>query len=165
MTSTADLRRSTVTRVHRPRPPENGYDRARDLPRLVALWPHEIADCTAAGRIRVVKLLRRALREQRRRGLAGHWSYELARHAALWRAYRHEVAELGRAAAAIGAAVQPAGARVCAVPAVTAGFTRSRRASYRDPSSSPAASVPRRNSALPSGSRVATPTWPGTRLA
>lgn len=78
------------------------YDRARDLARLVPLWPHEIADGSAAGRSRLVKLLRRALREERQRGLAGHWAYDLARHAALHRAFQHEVAELGGAAAAAG---------------------------------------------------------------
>ena len=75
-----------------PRPGD--YDRVRDLARLLPLWPAEIADDTPEGRQRIVQRLRRALREERRRGLAGHWTYDLARHAALLQAYKHEVARL-----------------------------------------------------------------------
>lgn len=64
--------------------------RQRELMRLLPLWPHEIADESAAGRARVAALLRRALRAERRRGLAGHWSYDLGRHAQLLAAYRAE---------------------------------------------------------------------------
>jgi len=60
--------------------------------RLLPLWPHEIADESAAGRARVADLLRRALRAERRRGLAGHWSYDLGRHTQLLAAYRAEYA-------------------------------------------------------------------------
>ena len=73
-------------------PPSSHYDRARDLPRLLLMWPEEIADDTHEGRIRVIKKLRRVLRQERQRGIAGHWTYNLARHMALTRAYRHEVA-------------------------------------------------------------------------
>ena len=75
----------------------NGYDRVRDLPSLIPLWPAEITDETAAGRTHIVRKLRRALREERRRGLAGHWTYNLSRHSALLRAYRHEVTKLDAA--------------------------------------------------------------------
>jgi hypothetical protein len=34
--------------------------------------------------------LRRALRAERQRGIGGHWSYDLARHAQLLHAYRAE---------------------------------------------------------------------------
>lgn len=71
-------------------PRTNGYDRTRDLPRLVALWPHEIADITLEGHERLVKVLRRALRIERRLGLAGHFSYDLGRHRALLAATRLE---------------------------------------------------------------------------
>lgn len=74
----------------------NPYCRARDLPRLIALWPEDILSTDAAVRIRVLGKLRRALRAERRRGLAGHWSYDLARHSQLLAAYRHEIADLGR---------------------------------------------------------------------
>lgn len=72
-----------------------GYDRRRDLPRLIPLWPHEIADDTPQGRARLIARLRTALRAERRRGLAGDWTYDLARHRNLLRAYRVEVAAAG----------------------------------------------------------------------
>ena len=72
------------------------YDRSRDLPGLLPLWPSEIADATEAGRHRIVQKLRRALREERRRGLAGHWAYNLTRHAALLRALQSEMAPADR---------------------------------------------------------------------
>ena len=70
------------------------YDRGRDLPGLLPLWPSEIADDSPAGRHRIVQKLRRALRQERRRGLAGHWTYNLTRHAALLRAWQSETARL-----------------------------------------------------------------------
>jgi uncharacterized protein YbjT (DUF2867 family) len=66
------------------------YDRARDLPRLLPLWPEEIADPSPLARWRLARVLARALRRERQRGVAGHWSYDLARHAALLKAYRAE---------------------------------------------------------------------------
>jgi hypothetical protein len=69
--------------------------RVRDLGRLLPLGPEEIADESPRARRRVLALLRRALRAQRCRGLAGHWSYDLARHAQLLAAYRAEVAAEG----------------------------------------------------------------------
>jgi hypothetical protein len=81
------------------------YDRGRDLPRLIPLWPSEIADETPAGCTRLIQKLRRALREERRRGVAGHWTYDLARHFALHCAYRHELARLGRAAAVLASTI------------------------------------------------------------
>jgi hypothetical protein len=68
------------------------YDRARDLPRLLALWPAEIEDLSIEGRARILKRIERALRAERRRGIAGHWTYDLARHAQLVEAYRQEQA-------------------------------------------------------------------------
>ena len=72
----------------------NRYDRGRDLPGLLPLWPSEIADDSPAGRHRIVQKLRRALRQERRRGLAGHWTYNLTRHAALLRAWQSEASEM-----------------------------------------------------------------------
>ncbi|MBL8564799.1 MAG: hypothetical protein JNM89_03680 [Hyphomicrobiaceae bacterium] len=66
------------------------------MPRLTSLWPAELADRTRQGRARLVGRLRRALREERQRGLAGHWTYDLARHAQLLAAYRAEIVELAR---------------------------------------------------------------------
>ena len=70
------------------------YVRSRDLPRLLALWPHEIEDRTELGRRCLLAKLRRALRTERRRARAGHWSYDLNRHLALLSAYRGELAGL-----------------------------------------------------------------------
>jgi hypothetical protein len=72
------------------------YVRARALPRLIALWPHELEDESSDGRRRVLAKLRRALRAERRRGHAGHWSYDLNRHLGLLSAYRGELALLER---------------------------------------------------------------------
>ncbi|CAN1725104.1 protein of unknown function [Hyphomicrobium sp. 1Nfss2.1] len=45
--------------------------------------------------------MRRALRLERQRGIAGHWAYDLARHAALLNAYRAETKDyLNKARAA-----------------------------------------------------------------
>ena len=87
-----------------------GYVRIRDLPRLLPLWPHEIAATTNADRAALLARLRRALRAERQRGLAGHWTYDLARHAQLLRAYRAEEAAHLRATerAGIGSVRRPA---------------------------------------------------------
>lgn len=71
---------------------QRDYDRARDLPRLIALWPHELAATSPIEHDRLLAKLRHALRGERRRGAGGHWAYDLARHAQLLRAYRAEVA-------------------------------------------------------------------------
>lgn len=70
------------------------YSRVRDLPRLIALWPHELADESLEGGLEILSKLRRALRAERRRGRGGHWSYDLNRHLGLLSAYRGEVAFL-----------------------------------------------------------------------
>jgi hypothetical protein len=77
------------------------YRRARDLPGLIALWPHELSDESPQRRRLVLAKLRRALRAERRRGIAGHWSYDLNRHLGLLSAYKGELAflERGRPAA------------------------------------------------------------------
>lgn len=75
--------------------PRQSYCRSRDLPRLIGLWPHEIDDHSEGGRRNLLGKLRRALREERRRGLAGHWTYDIARHAGLLRAYRGELTSRG----------------------------------------------------------------------
>lgn len=68
------------------------YLRERDLPRLVLLWPGEVLDLVRADPGVILARLRRAIRGERRRGLAGHWTYDLNRHAALLRACRAEMA-------------------------------------------------------------------------
>lgn len=71
-----------------------GYDRERDLPRLVAVWPADLADKSFPARLKLLAKLRMALRRERQRGLAGHWCYDLSRHAGLLAAYRQEAAAL-----------------------------------------------------------------------
>ena len=68
------------------------YDRRTELARILPLWPHELEDQTLQGRRRVLAKLMSALRAERRRGVAGHWTYDLARHAELLRVYRLELA-------------------------------------------------------------------------
>jgi len=70
------------------------YLRVRDLPKLIALWPRELADESPEGRLHVLGKLRRALRAERRRALSGHWSYDLNRHLGLLSAYKAELAAL-----------------------------------------------------------------------
>ncbi|MFM9860707.1 DUF6477 family protein [Pseudoxanthobacter sp. M-2] len=70
------------------------YRRASILPRLVPVAPAEVADDSPAGTRRVLALLARALRSERRRGRAGHWSYDLNRHIGLRQAMLAETARL-----------------------------------------------------------------------
>jgi hypothetical protein len=79
-------------------PPTDPPDRARELARLAGLWPAEIGDVSPAGRARLVAKLEEVLRAERRRGRAGHWTYDLARHAALVRTLRRERAALAKLA-------------------------------------------------------------------
>lgn len=71
------------------------YVRSRDLPRLLPLWPAEIEDRTPEGTRHLLAKLHRALRCERRRARANHWSYDLNRHLGLLSAYEAEVAGLG----------------------------------------------------------------------
>jgi hypothetical protein len=72
--------------------------RVARLQRLLPFWPSEPADVSPEGRARVVARLHQALRAERRRGIAGHWTYDLARHRDLLAAYRQEIALLPRPA-------------------------------------------------------------------
>lgn len=81
-------------RIRSMRPARPEYDRRTTLCSVLALWPREIEDDSLAGRLRIVAKLRRALRAERQRGLAGHWTYDLARHAELLRAYKQELRAL-----------------------------------------------------------------------
>jgi hypothetical protein len=72
------------------------YLRSRDLPKLIALWPRELTDESSEGRGYILRKLKSALRAERRRGLAGHWSYDLNRHLGLISAYRAELAALNQ---------------------------------------------------------------------
>ena len=71
------------------------YDRARHLPRLIPVGPDDIADESPAGRRAILARLARALRAERNRGRAGHWTYDLNRHIGLKQAYAAERQGLG----------------------------------------------------------------------
>lgn len=66
------------------------YVRETDLPKLLPLWPWELEVRTPHDHMRLLARLRRALRAERQRGICGHWTYDLSRHAQLLRAYRAE---------------------------------------------------------------------------
>ena len=66
------------------------YDRHRDLPRLLRLWPNQIASLTKRDQNWLVERLGQVLRAERQRGLTRHWSYDLSRHAAVLTAYKCE---------------------------------------------------------------------------
>ena len=85
--------RKTVS-GNRHRPEKGDYRRLRDLPRLAGLWPREIHDMSMVGTLTIIAKLRQALRAERRRGSAGHWSYDLERHLSLTRAIKAELASL-----------------------------------------------------------------------
>jgi hypothetical protein len=72
--------------------------RRRELQRLLPLWPHEIADGSLAAQRRLCRLLLAAVRRERQRGIAGEWTYDVVRHAALARALRPELARLAQMA-------------------------------------------------------------------
>jgi hypothetical protein len=76
------------------RPGKKQYCRIEQLPRLLKLWPSEIDDYSYPGTLRVVALLRKALRAERRRAQAKHWAYDLNRHLGLLEALKEERARL-----------------------------------------------------------------------
>ena len=92
----------TGTRTGAGRPARNRYRRGRDLPRLLPLLETELVTDTPAQHLRLIGLIRRALRRERTRGAGGHWSYDLARHAGLLAAYTAEQAALADRLAASG---------------------------------------------------------------
>jgi len=53
------------------------------LPRLLPITDSELAPDDPEAVRRIVDRLARALRSERQRGRAGHWSYDLNRHIAL----------------------------------------------------------------------------------
>jgi hypothetical protein len=67
-----------------------GYERSRHLPRVLPVGTAELTDLSREGRRRTVARLARALRAERMRGRAGHWTYDLNRHIALAQAYESE---------------------------------------------------------------------------
>ena len=70
------------------------YDRLSQLPKLIGLWPSEMQDYSAAETLKILTLLRKALRSERSRGRSGHWTYDLNRHLALAESVKAERAHL-----------------------------------------------------------------------
>ena len=69
---------------------EQSYERARDLPGLMHLFPAEIARLEQQAPDAVLRALVRATRAERRRGRQGHWRYSLQRHIGLMQALAAE---------------------------------------------------------------------------
>jgi hypothetical protein len=65
-----------------------------DVVQLLPLWPRDLADRSLEGRKKIIAVLDRALRQERRRGHAGHSAYAIERHADLYRALKKEKAAL-----------------------------------------------------------------------
>lgn len=72
------------------------YQRELHLPRILPVGPQEISDTSESGRRSILRRLARALRAERNRGRAGHWTYDLNRHIALAQAYAAERAMLAK---------------------------------------------------------------------
>ncbi len=94
-TSSTDLRERAARSLGRTvRAGMDGYDRTRHLRRLLPVGPDQVADDSPAARRAILKMLARALRAERNRGRAGHWTYDLNRHIALSQAYAAERRDL-----------------------------------------------------------------------
>ena len=76
------------------RPIKGKYSRIEQLPGLLKLWPSEIDDYSYLGTLKVVALLRKALRAERCRARGRHWAYDLNRHLGLMDALKEENARL-----------------------------------------------------------------------
>jgi hypothetical protein len=74
------------------------YDRGRMLPRVLPLGPDDISGREPETTRRIVLKLARALRLERARGRAGHWTYDLNRHIGLMQAMKAEQERLASTA-------------------------------------------------------------------
>jgi hypothetical protein len=74
------------------------YERSRMLVRLLPVGPDEIAGAEPETTRRIVLTLARALRAERARGRAGHWTYDLNRHVGLMQALKAEQERLAASA-------------------------------------------------------------------
>lgn len=92
--STASPRSRIRSHFNGERPWIRPYDRRRDLPRLVPLLEADISSATLEAHVRLVALLRKALRQERQRARSRHWTYDPARHAALVKACQAEIVAL-----------------------------------------------------------------------
>jgi hypothetical protein len=74
------------------------YERNRMLVRLLPVGPDEITGAEPETTRRIVLKLARALRAERARGRAGHWTYDLNRHVGLMQALKAEQERLAASA-------------------------------------------------------------------
>jgi len=74
------------------------YDRSRMLPRVLPLGPDDICGPEPETTRRILLKLASALRTERARGRAGHWTYDLNRHMGLLQALRAEQERLAATA-------------------------------------------------------------------
>jgi hypothetical protein len=72
----------------------DAYGRARDLPTLIRVDPSDRRADTPEGTELILSRLERALRAERNRARAGHWTYDLNRHIALRQAWLAETERL-----------------------------------------------------------------------
>lgn len=70
------------------------YVRARDLKKLIAVFPSEIENHSRAGTEHIIGRITKCLAAERRRAIDGHWSYDLNRHIALLAAHKAELKQL-----------------------------------------------------------------------
>lgn len=158
-------RRNSTRQMHRPgeatRRLAAEHERRGAIARLLPLWPYQLADASDAGRLSILAKLRKALRAERRRGIAGHWSYDLARHAELLRMYREEQAALTTRTAACYGQHHPRNEAVLPKTAFSTAPDPTSRAGFRAPSVWQAATGPPHNSEPPWGNRAADPTSHG----
>lgn len=68
--------------------------RERDLKRLLPLYAYDVTDKSRERLLQLTAALRKALRQERLRGIAGDWTYSLQRHKALLARYRCEIERL-----------------------------------------------------------------------
>ncbi len=66
------------------------YVRSRHLRRLLPLAPEDFSQDNLPATRAIVLRLANAMRQERRLGRMGHWTYDLNRHIALAQAYRAE---------------------------------------------------------------------------
>jgi hypothetical protein len=66
-----------------------------DALRCLPIWPKDLADRSREGRRKLIAIIEREMRKERRLGLAGHRSYDVARHAKLTQLLKEERRLLG----------------------------------------------------------------------
>ncbi|MET0409200.1 MAG: hypothetical protein ABW006_12615 [Hyphomicrobium sp.] len=61
-----------------------------DAREYLPVWPRDLADRSVEGRQRLIAVIERELRKERRRSIAGNRAYDIARHAMLSRLLKDE---------------------------------------------------------------------------